>query len=81
MTRKVAVQVPPLAAVVARNPSGQVAAWPLVETVQDDGICTEVLAPAPDLDPIKAALAARRGLSRGGLAALRLVDSKIPLGV
>lgn len=38
-----------LAALVARNPSGETAAWPIVETVQDDGICTEVLAPAPGL--------------------------------
>jgi 5-(carboxyamino)imidazole ribonucleotide synthase len=39
-----------VAALVARSPSGEVAAWPLVETVQEDGICTEVLAPAPDID-------------------------------
>jgi 5-(carboxyamino)imidazole ribonucleotide synthase len=39
-----------LAAVVARSPFGQVAAYPVVETVQQDGICVEVLAPAPDLD-------------------------------
>ena len=39
-----------LAAVVARSPSGQAAAYAVVETVQTDGICTEVLAPAPDLD-------------------------------
>jgi 5-(carboxyamino)imidazole ribonucleotide synthase len=38
-----------LSAVVARSPYGQVAAWPVVETVQEDGICVEVLAPAPDL--------------------------------
>jgi 5-(carboxyamino)imidazole ribonucleotide synthase len=38
-----------LAAVVARSPWGQVAAYPIVETVQRDGICVEVLAPAPDL--------------------------------
>jgi 5-(carboxyamino)imidazole ribonucleotide synthase len=38
-----------LAAVVARSPFGQGAAWPVVETVQDDGICVEVLAPAPGL--------------------------------
>ncbi|HEX5497255.1 MAG TPA: 5-(carboxyamino)imidazole ribonucleotide synthase, partial [Mycobacteriales bacterium] len=36
-----------LAAVVARSPFGQGAAWPVVQTVQDDGICVEVLAPAP----------------------------------
>ncbi len=39
-----------VAALVARSPFGQGAAWPLVETVQTDGICTEVLAPAPDTD-------------------------------
>ncbi|MEV4509430.1 5-(carboxyamino)imidazole ribonucleotide synthase [Dactylosporangium sp. NPDC049525] len=39
-----------LAAVVARSPLGQVAAYPIVETVQKDGICVEVLAPAPGLD-------------------------------
>ena len=38
-----------LAAVVARSPYGQAAAWPVVETVQQDGICVEVVAPAPDL--------------------------------
>ena len=37
-----------LAAVVARSPFGQGAAWPLVETVQSEGICVQVLAPAPD---------------------------------
>lgn len=37
-----------LAALVARSPFGQGAAWPLVETVQQDGICVQVLAPAPD---------------------------------
>lgn len=39
-----------VASLVARNPRGDVAAWPLVETVQTDGICTEVLAPAPGVD-------------------------------
>lgn len=38
-----------LAALVARSPFGQGAAWPVVETVQRDGICVLVLAPAPDL--------------------------------
>lgn len=40
-----------LAALVARSPFGQGAAWPLVETVQSEGICVEVLAPAPSLAP------------------------------
>ncbi|MDR7301320.1 5-(carboxyamino)imidazole ribonucleotide synthase [Haloactinomyces albus] len=37
-----------LSALVARSPFGQGAAWPLVETVQSEGICVEVLAPAPN---------------------------------
>ncbi|MDM7892725.1 5-(carboxyamino)imidazole ribonucleotide synthase [Curtobacterium caseinilyticum] len=37
-----------LAQSVARRPSGEVVAWPLVETVQRDGVCAEVIAPAPD---------------------------------
>jgi 5-(carboxyamino)imidazole ribonucleotide synthase len=40
-----------LAAVVARSPFRQGAAWPVVETVQQQGICVEVIAPAPDLPP------------------------------
>ena len=46
-----------LAALVARNPSGQVEAWPVVETVQVEGMCDTVLAPAPGLNPATAALA------------------------
>ncbi|HVN12671.1 MAG TPA: 5-(carboxyamino)imidazole ribonucleotide synthase [Kineosporiaceae bacterium] len=38
-----------LAALVARSPSGQAAAWPLVQTVQVGGVCREVVAPAPGL--------------------------------
>jgi 5-(carboxyamino)imidazole ribonucleotide synthase len=38
-----------LSAQVARSPFGQVAVWPVVETVQRNGICAEVLAPAPRL--------------------------------
>jgi 5-(carboxyamino)imidazole ribonucleotide synthase len=39
-----------LSALVARSPFGQGAAYPVVETVQQGGINTEVLAPAPGLD-------------------------------
>lgn len=46
-----------LAALVARNPSGQVEAWLVVETVQVEGMCDTVLAPAPGLKPATAALA------------------------
>jgi 5-(carboxyamino)imidazole ribonucleotide synthase len=48
-----------LAAVVARSPYGQVAAYPVVETVQRDGICVEVIAPAPGLDEQEATEAQR----------------------
>jgi 5-(carboxyamino)imidazole ribonucleotide synthase len=40
-----------LSALVARSPSGQVAVWPVVASTQRNGICHEVIAPAPDLDP------------------------------
>ena len=40
-----------LSALVARSPSGQAAAYTVVESTQRDGICREVIAPAPDLDP------------------------------
>lgn len=38
-----------LAVLVARSPSGQCAVYPVVESVQRDGICVEVVAPAPGL--------------------------------
>jgi 5-(carboxyamino)imidazole ribonucleotide synthase len=55
-----------LAALVARSPSGQAAAWPVVETVQVDGICREVVAPAPGLDPELAAEMTRTALRIAG---------------
>ncbi|WP_051192757.1 5-(carboxyamino)imidazole ribonucleotide synthase [Nocardia jiangxiensis] len=38
-----------LSAMVARSPFGQAAVWPVVETVQRDGQCAVVIAPAPEL--------------------------------
>jgi 5-(carboxyamino)imidazole ribonucleotide synthase len=40
-----------LAIQVARTPSGRTRTWPVVETVQRDGICVQVVAPAPRLSP------------------------------
>jgi 5-(carboxyamino)imidazole ribonucleotide synthase len=37
-----------LAQLVARTPSGALELWPVVETVQRDGVCAEVIAPAPN---------------------------------
>ena len=55
-----------LALLVVRSPSGQAGAWPVVETVQTDGICTQVLAPAPGLDPHLAAMSTHAGLRIAG---------------
>jgi len=62
-----------LAALVARSPFGQGAAWPVVQTVQRDGICVEVIAPAPQLN-------SELGSAAGQLA-LRLADELGVVGV
>lgn len=51
-----------LSALVARSPFGQGAAWPVVETVQRDGICVQVIAPAPELPGEQAAAAQQLAL-------------------
>ena len=51
-----------LAILVARAPSKQGAAYPVVQTVQQDGVCREVIAPAPGLDADLAVEAERLGL-------------------
>lgn len=72
-TRELAVQV-------ARRPSGEVRLWPVVESVQRDGVCSEVVAPAPDLDPATAAQAAAvgravaEGLDVTGVLAVELFE-------
>ena len=40
-----------LSALVARNRSGEIRAWPVVESRQHDGVCAVAIAPAPQLDP------------------------------
>ncbi|MEP6642655.1 MAG: 5-(carboxyamino)imidazole ribonucleotide synthase [Gaiellales bacterium] len=70
-----------LSALVARSPYGQVAAWPIVETVQRDGICVEVLAPAPGLDADRAVAAQHLAISLAaklgvvGVLAVELLDT------
>ncbi|WP_313673898.1 5-(carboxyamino)imidazole ribonucleotide synthase [Mycolicibacterium sp.] len=51
-----------LAVLVARSPFGQGAAWPVVETIQRQGICVTVIAPAPGLSDELGAHAERLGL-------------------
>ncbi|WP_395307763.1 5-(carboxyamino)imidazole ribonucleotide synthase [Mycobacterium sp. AMU20-3851] len=62
-----------LSALVARSPFGQGAAWPVVQTVQRDGICVEVIAPAPELSAELGAQAQQLGL--------RLADALGVVGV
>ncbi|MDR7357530.1 5-(carboxyamino)imidazole ribonucleotide synthase [Paeniglutamicibacter sulfureus] len=51
-----------LSALVARNPGGEAKAWPVVHTIQVDGVCDEVIAPAPGLDPAVEAAAEQAAL-------------------
>jgi 5-(carboxyamino)imidazole ribonucleotide synthase len=51
-----------LAVLVARSPGNQAAVYPVVQTIQQDGICREVLAPAPGLPGGSAIEAQRLGL-------------------
>jgi 5-(carboxyamino)imidazole ribonucleotide synthase len=46
-----------LSALVARTPDGEARAWPVVHTIQVDGVCDEVIAPALDI-PVEVAAAA-----------------------
>jgi 5-(carboxyamino)imidazole ribonucleotide synthase len=55
-----------LGALVARAPSGQAAAYPVVASTQLDGICHEVIAPAPDLAPALAGEAQQLALRVAG---------------
>jgi 5-(carboxyamino)imidazole ribonucleotide synthase len=70
-----------LSALVARSPSGQAAAYPIVESTQRGGICREVIAPAPGLRPERAAgaeaLALRiaRELDVTGILAVELFET------
>lgn len=52
-----------LSAVVARSPHGQAVAYPVVESVQRDGTCVEVVAPAPGLSSDQAVHAQRIALT------------------
>lgn len=70
-----------LAIQVARRPSGEMRTWPVVETVQADGICVETIAPAQRLSPAFATDAERiarqlaEALDVTGCLAVELFDS------
>lgn len=52
-----------LSQLVARRPSGEIRTWPVVETIQADGVCSEVLAPAPVQNPENLEVAAGIGVA------------------
>lgn len=70
-----------LAQQVARRPSGETAVYPVVETVQRDGVCAEVLAPAPHagerLRQVAAEIGVRiaEGLDVTGMLAVELFET------
>ena len=70
-----------LAQLSARNPSGAFEAWPLVQTVQANGVCSEVLAPAPGASEATLAEAARiarlvsEGLGVTGVLAVEMFET------
>ncbi|WNM23888.1 5-(carboxyamino)imidazole ribonucleotide synthase [Demequina capsici] len=70
-----------LAAMAARRPSGEVVTWPVVESIQRDGVCSEVIAPAPRLTDVEAdearAVAARVATELGvvGVLAVEMFDT------
>jgi 5-(carboxyamino)imidazole ribonucleotide synthase len=70
-----------LAQSVARRPSGELAAWPLVESVQRDGVCAEVFAPAPGAGVLlqrgrELAEAVAEGLDVTGVLAVELFETE-----
>ncbi len=71
-----------LAAQVARSPQGQAVSYPVVRTVQTNGICTEAIAPAPGLTAAESAqaqeLALRISAELGvvGMLAVELFHTK-----
>ncbi|WP_404289583.1 5-(carboxyamino)imidazole ribonucleotide synthase [Glutamicibacter arilaitensis] len=51
-----------LSAMVARTPSGETKAWPVVHTIQVAGVCDEVIAPAQDISAETAATASNAAM-------------------
>ncbi len=76
-----------LSAQVARSPHGQMVAYPVVETVQTNGMCAEVIAPAPGLEESRSAQAQRIAMTIAdslgvtGMLAVELFDTGAELFV
>nr|WP_255509780.1 5-(carboxyamino)imidazole ribonucleotide synthase [Brachybacterium sp. FME24] len=71
-----------LSAQVARRPGGEALAYPVVHSVQKDGVCYEVVAPAPGLDPAaqqriqQLALSIAEDLDVVGMLAVELFETE-----
>lgn len=69
-----------LAVLVARRPSGDAVTWPVVESIQEGGVCAQVIAPAPNLSDHDAerarniALSVAHGLGVTGVLAVELFE-------
>ncbi|MEY4319089.1 MAG: hypothetical protein RL378_193 [Actinomycetota bacterium] len=70
-----------LAQLVARRPSGETSVWPAVETTQANGVCAEVILPAPTDDSRIVEVAAELGrqiaidLNVNGVLAVELFET------
>lgn len=67
-----------LAQLSARNPSGEFRTWPVVETRQQGGVCSEVIAPAPKSDHLATFEIARtiaEGLGVTGVMAVEMFET------
>lgn len=71
-----------LSQLVARRPSGELRSWPVVETIQRDGVCAEVIAPAPvqhasTLDEAaRIGLAVAEGVGVTGVLAVEMFETR-----
>jgi 5-(carboxyamino)imidazole ribonucleotide synthase len=68
-----------LAQLSARNHDGHWQAWPVVQTIQANGVCSEVLAPAPNVNQVEAAKIAKaiaEGLGVTGVLAVELFETE-----
>jgi 5-(carboxyamino)imidazole ribonucleotide synthase len=71
-----------LAQLSARRPSGELKTWPLVQTIQENGVCSVVLAPAPEVSAqtlqrtADIAAAVAEGIGVTGVLAVEMFEAR-----
>ncbi len=71
-----------LAQLSARRPSGELKTWPLVQTIQENGVCSVVLAPAPQVSAetlqrtADIAAAVAEGIGVTGVLAVEMFEAR-----